>query len=214
MMNSIKKLLKQTALYRLYYERKYDEYWKRLSDSDDSYRGPIIERHIKKNGVGAELGVLKGTFTNVLLHRLQPKELHLIDPWYMLSAEWDWKMDYPSTIDALRDILKRFKKEIEDRKVFVHVRDDVQALREFPDHYFDWVYLDSSHRYDHTVAELEVLRHKVKPDGIISGDDWRADESHIHHGVYKAVNEFIAEHGYEIVHVEVESGQWFIRSKR
>lgn len=209
-MSGIKNLLKQTAIYRLYYEKKYNEFWQRITDNDNNYRGPIIEKYLPKNAVGVELGVLKGNFTSVLFNRLTPKELHVIDPWYLLSAEWDWKMDYPSTIDALCDVLKRFKKEIEERKIVVHVQDDLKALKEFQDNYFDWVYLDSSHHYEHTVAELELLRFKVKPEGIISGDDWRSDSSHIHHGVYKAVNEFMVKYDYKLIYADDSSGQWFI----
>lgn len=209
-MSGIKNLLKQTGIYRLYYEKKYNEFWQRITDSHDSYRGPIIEKYLPKNAVGAELGVLKGNFSSVLLRRLSPKELHLIDPWYLLSAEWDWKMDYPSTVDALCDILKRYKKQIEERKIVVHVQDDIKALKEFPDGYFDWVYIDSSHHYNHTVAELELLRKKVKPDGIISGDDWCSDITHIHHGVYKAVNEFMIKYDYTLIYADDSNLQWFI----
>jgi hypothetical protein len=55
------------------------------------------------------------------------------------------------------------------------------------------------------------LKNKVKGDGVIFGDDWRPDPSHRHHGVYKAVNEFIEENGYELIYASEENLQWFIK---
>jgi hypothetical protein len=38
----------------------------------------------------------------------------------------------------------------------------------------------------------------VKSSVIFCGDDWRPDPNHMHHGVYKAVNEFILKYNYEL----------------
>lgn len=73
------------------------------------------------------------------------------------------------------------------------------------------MYIDSSHAYDHTVEELEILKFKVKSDGIICGDDWRPDPNHRHHGVCKAVNEFLEKEGYELLYANEENLQWFIK---
>jgi hypothetical protein len=95
--------------------------------------------------------------------------------------------------------------------VLVHVADDRAALREFPDAYFDWVYVDTSHQYQHTRDELTLLDLKVKPDGVISGDDWQPDPGHRHHGVCKAVTELVSTGRYTLVAVDAASGQWAIR---
>ncbi|MFA7116561.1 MAG: class I SAM-dependent methyltransferase [Bacteroidales bacterium] len=177
----------------------------------NSIRGPIIEKYIPKGGVGAECGVFKGHFSRILLTRTEPKELHLVDPWYFLDAEWSWSPKNKSTVDALRDVLWCFKKEINNKKVIVDVRDDLDLLKDCPDGYFDWVYIDSSHAYDHTVKELVLLKKKVKSSGIICGDDWRPDIHHRHHGVYKAVNEFISENKYQLIYANDQNLQWFIK---
>jgi hypothetical protein len=51
----------------------------------------------------------------------------------------------------------------------------------------------------------------VKSSGIISGDDWRPDPNHIHHGVYKALNEFILKYNYELIYADDKNLQWFIK---
>ncbi len=176
----------------------------------DRERVRFVEKMLPKNGVGAELGVFKGQFTPFLLRHATPVKLHLIDPWYMLTDYWHWGTGNRSTVEAVVELLKTWKKEIERQQIVVHIGDDRDILPTFPDQYFDWVYVDSSHDYDHTAAELAVLKSKVKADGIIAGDDWRPDPANRHHGVYKAVNEFVRDHAYEIIYESAEDGQWAI----
>jgi SAM-dependent methyltransferase len=74
--------------------------------------------------------------------------------------------------------------------VITHVGDDCEILETFPNGYFDWVYLDTSHRYEETVRELEVISRKVKPDGFIAGDDWMDDPKDVNGGAGVAIYEF------------------------
>jgi SAM-dependent methyltransferase len=173
-------------------------------------RGQIIVGLLPKYGVGAELGVFRGQFSPYLFLHTNAVKLHLIDPWFFLTAHWSWAIGNKSTVDAVRKILKRWQKEIEEQKIFVHIGDDREVLKTFPDGYFDWVYLDSSHQYEHTAEELFILKDKVKPKGIIAGDDWRPDPKHRHHGVYKAVTEFRKQYGYSIIYSDHKNRQWAI----
>ena len=108
-------------------------------------------------------------------------------------------------------VLKTFKKELEEERVLVHVGYDLQILKTFPDQYFDWVYIDSSHAYKHTRDELSIVAGKVKDEGVIGGDDWRPEPGHKHHGVYKAVNEFVASGKYRVIYSDRDNLQWAIR---
>jgi hypothetical protein len=161
--------------------------------------------------VGAELGVLHGNFSRILLEYTQARELHLIDPWYLLTDEWPWASGNPSTVDALVKVLKENRDEIHEGRMVVHVQDDLEALERFDDDYFDWVYVDSSHAYEHTRRELDILLDKVKDDGVIGGDDWRPDPSHRHHGVFRAVSEFLERHGFDLLYASEDDLQWFIK---
>jgi len=171
----------------------------------------FIQQVLPKNCIGAEIGVFKGHLSPILLENTKASKLHLIDPWYFFKTHWNWAQGNQSTIDALRKILLDFKEEIENGRVKVHVGDDRQVLLTFPDQYFDWVYIDTTHQYEHTKQELQILASKVKDDGIISGDDWRPDPNHHHHGVYKAVNEFIADGKYSIIYSNDKNLQWAIK---
>jgi hypothetical protein len=87
---------------------------------------------LPKNGIGAELGVFKGQFSPMLMRYAKPKELHLIDPWYLLTNNWHWGGGNRSTVDAVINIFKVWKKEIEMKHVFIHIGDDRQILTSFP----------------------------------------------------------------------------------
>jgi hypothetical protein len=177
----------------------------------DDPRAAFVRKVLPKHGVGAELGVFRGHFSPVLFAEASPTCLHLVDPWYLLTPRWHWGTGDRSTVNALRRILKRWKREIEAGRVVVHVGDDRDVLRSFADGQLDWAYIDSSHAYEHTRDELRLLHDKVSPGGVIAGDDWQPDPSHQHHGVHRAVQEFAAESGYEIIYAEAVDRQWAIR---
>ncbi len=90
---------------------------------------------------------------------------------------------------------------------FIYVGNDVEYLKTFSDRYFDWVYIYSSHEYDHTKDELEVLNNKIKENGIICGHDWHNDETHIHYGVTKAVVKFCDSYNWKLIYVNKHM-QW------
>lgn len=207
----MKQLLKKTFLYKYYYNYKVRKALEKEHLYNRKNRGELMKKYLPENGIGAELGVLNGQFSRVLLDCCSPKELHLIDPWYFLDSHWSWASGNDSTVDAVIIVLKQNKKEIEQKRMFVHIEDDLVVLERFSDHYFDWIYIDSSHQYMHTVMELEIIKNKIKPDGIICGDDWQPDPNHRHHGVYKAVNEFIEKENYSLIYANSDNLQWFIK---
>ncbi len=169
-----------------------------------------------KHSVGAEIGVFKGEFSVLIAQIVQPKKLHLIDVWWKLFGEHypDWgdytdfgKLKTKDAFDNAKNLLAGFD------GVSFHVDNSIDCLNSFENNYFDWVYLDSSHSYEDTHRELEVLRSKVKKDGLIAGHDWQPDPSHRHHGVFKAINEFMKKHNYELVKIDSHF-QWCIRKAK
>ncbi|MEJ7591897.1 MAG: class I SAM-dependent methyltransferase [Planctomycetaceae bacterium] len=177
-------------------------------------RRAFVDQIIPKGGIGAELGVHKGYFTQLLLDVTRPQRLHLVDPWYLLSSEWVWAGGNQSTTDAVRGIIKCYAKQLVDGICVLNISDDLEFLTGLPDRYFDWVYVDTSHEYEHTQKELQILQHKVKFDGVISGDDWQTDPSHHHHGVCKAICEFLDASPFELIYGGDNDKQWAIRRKK
>jgi Methyltransferase domain len=170
-------------------------------------RWRLLER-MPRSAVCAEVGVYKGDFTRDILRVAKPRELHLIDPWWTLQGRYE---DFWAEERDTRAVYRQVESiAAEHAACEIHVGTSQQILPRFPDGFFDWVYLDSSHVYDQTVEELELLRRKVKPSGVIAGHDWEPDPKHVFHGVYRAVDEFCDRYGWELWWTDIYT-QWAIR---
>ncbi len=145
---------------------------------------------LPKNSIGAEMGVDEGEFSKAVLRVVRPKKLYLIDSW---DSERFGESKHTSVQDEFRSEINLGRIEI--LRGYSH-----QTLGQFPDHYFDWVYIDTDHTYRNTKLELEVSLRKVKKDGVIAGHDYVEGNatSGVRYGVLQAVDDFCLEHGWEI----------------
>jgi hypothetical protein len=169
---------------------------------------------LPRNSIGAEIGVFRGQWTRAILDVVAPKELHLIDGWWAIFGEFfPWPLEHTGgaplrTRTAYEDARRVAAEHEGGRAAVFHVEDDVECLRGFEDGYFDWVYLDTTHEYAHTVRELDALRCKIKRGGLITGHDWQPDPSHPHHGVCRAVREFCGKYGWRLLDLDDWFTQW------
>ena len=142
--------------------------------------------------------------------------MYFIDPWWKEFGsrypDWGLYSDYGrlSTVAAHRVASQRIKRHAHETRVEILVEYSTKFLPRVPDGHFDWIYLDSTHSYEGTRAELSALRAKVKSGGIVAGDDWRNDLAHPHAGVAKAVKEAVEEKKYELIAI-MPALQWAIR---
>jgi predicted O-methyltransferase YrrM len=75
--------------------------------------------------------------------------------------------------------------------VQVHRLPSAEAALRFPDGHFDFVYIDGDHHEQKVREDLAAWGPKVRPGGIIGGDDYGL-EGWWHDGVTRAVEEFVA----------------------
>jgi len=177
---------------------------------------------LPKESVGIELGVVKGTFSEQIIKVVRPRELHLVDLWWLEHGEYFPNLGSLTdhgrlkTKDAYDNVMRMAKQYSARTNVIVHVGDDLEYLRTLPDGYLDWAYIDTTHEYEHTWCELEILRDKVKTGGLITGHDWQEDPNHMYHGVYQAVKHFCATYGWKVILVANTAGigQWAIQQRR
>jgi predicted O-methyltransferase YrrM len=64
----------------------------------------------------------------------------------------------------------------------------LDASTKFPDGYFHFVFVDSSHKYSQTKAEIRLWQHKLLHDGVLAGHDIFSSENK---EVAQAVKEII-----------------------
>jgi len=150
-----------------------------------------------KNGIGAEIGVWKGEFSEQLLKGAQPQTLYLIDPWVVRDDPTHRKAWYgadraPDIEDTYQNVLDRFANERAAGTVIVKRGSSHDILPEFPDGHFDFIYIDGDHEYSAVRKDCFLAFDKVRVGGFICGDDyamkgWWGD------GVVRAFHELIAE---------------------
>jgi hypothetical protein len=148
-----------------------------------------------ESSIGAEIGVDKGEFSRQIVDIVKPRKFHLIDCW-----------DSERYSDSYNHVITNLKKEIQSGTVEINRGLSVDVLNSFPDEYFDWVYIDTSHSYEVTKAELELSHKKIRKGGIISGHDYVMGSwvGQVRYGVIEAVYEFCVNQDYEIIGLSTE----------
>jgi predicted O-methyltransferase YrrM len=119
--------------------------------------------------------------------------LHLIDPWEF-QGEFPERMYGGSVAKSQRD-MDLIYSDVEKRfsnyeNIILNRGRSEEILHQFHDGYFDWVYIDGNHYYDYVTKDLDLCFLKVKPGGIIAGDDYTWGEEH-GFPVKRAVHDFI-----------------------
>jgi hypothetical protein len=146
------------------------------------YGRHFLLEEMPKGSVCAEIGVLRGDFSEQILQVVEPKQLHLIDPWH--EPEHD-------ILHA--EVSDKFKSQVETGQVVIHRARSQDIYDRFADSLFDWIYVDGRHSYNGVKADLDLYYPKVKMYGFITGDDYRFVEKR--RGLRDAVAE-IAEKYY------------------
>jgi hypothetical protein len=170
---------------------------------------------IPNNSVGAELGVFTGLFSSLLARDRRIKKITFVDPWWEAFGshypDWGAYSDYGrvSTRNAYETANIRIGRAALPNRI-VEIGYSYEWLAAQPDKSLDWVYLDSTHNYEGTKRELDLLKSKISDTGLILGDDWQMQRSHIHHGVCLAVNECLKASNFELI-IAGDRSQWALR---
>lgn len=142
----------------------------------------------------------------------RPRELHLIDGWWELYGERfpDWGAYTKYGTLETRTAFDEARRRTRGMPVRFHVGDDLDILPTLEDRVLDWVYLDTSHEYEHTLKELKLLDRKVS--GVIMGDDWRAEPlaDDPNAGAARAVRAFCECSGWSLLDPDLGFQQWAI----
>lgn len=174
-------------------------------------RAEFVSSLIKPGDVGAEIGVCYGIFAYHTLLQKQPLKLYLIDPWeYGLQkdVELDPTAEKQAIVDACYKIVCDLFSPYANVEILRKKSEDAAIF--FPDHFFDYVYIDGEHSYDAVKRDLSNYSPKVKVGGYLIGDDYGWT------GVAPAVQEFLSEHQDEFFllsdpYLENTGGQFAIR---
>lgn len=152
-------------------------------------------RDVPKDGICAELGVLKGDYSEQILFHCRPKLLYLVDIFTGQVPSADQDGNNFEVVD-MGDRIWRLGKRFEDKPVEIVKSDAAQWLFSLRPGSLDFCYIDTSHEYEATQMELSGAQHAVRTGGIIAGHDY---DWNCFPGVVSAVNEFC-----EMRHMEAD----------
>ena len=158
---------------------------------------------LSKRGIVAEIGVARGAFSESIIRACEPIELHLIDPWQQIPDAPNAHLDphnVPNDQAELRynAVCEKFR-----GRAIIHRGMSWDVLPQFPDDYFDWVYIDGDHRYEAIKRDLELCARKSR---IIAGHDYTEScfARSLCFGVKRAVDEFLLTGEWVMTHLTEE----------
>ncbi len=174
--------------------------WKVMLRIGFDRRGFLLEM-FPRGSSGAEVGVWQGDFSARILAAVKPARFHLIDP-------WKFNPDFPARaygggiarsqgdMDAIYEgVVERFAGRSE---VEIHRQTSLDAAAGFPDESLDWIYIDGDHSEEAVYLDLERYFPKIKPGGLITGDDYDWVSKDGERAVENAVGRFLEEFPVEI----------------
>ena len=131
---------------------------------------------------GAEIGVERGRFSEILCKAIPDLKLICVDPWGVYGYNSAEKMDvvYQHALNRLKNFNIEFKR-----------MKSVDAAKEVPDGSLDFVYVDALHEFDNVMIDIITWAPKVRIGGIVSGHDYTIQYTY---GVINAVQAYVRVH--------------------
>jgi hypothetical protein len=146
--------------------------------------------YMPKNAITAEIGVAIGGFSSEILKRMNPQKFYALD----LFDNYGWFKQLPDS--EKQDFThktyyeNKFKNYIDNGIMEVRQGLSWDLIAEFPDDYFDYIYLDACHVYETAKRDINAILPKIKNGGIFAFNDY-GYRTGTCFGTYRAINDFI-----------------------
>ena len=120
---------------------------------------------------GAEIGVDRGEYSEVLCKANHELQLFGIDPWR--STEYEkGKSGVDEEQKYFDTVYEEAKKKLELYNCKIIKKGSMEAVKDFDDNSLDFVYIDANHDFVNITNDLHFWLKKVRPGGIVSGHDY------------------------------------------
>jgi hypothetical protein len=155
-----------------------------------------------RGGTVAEVGVMYGDFSEVILQAIEPELFVAIDRFNFHNAPVIWGKPSATKFQGMthREFYeKRFSER--GRQVRCEEGDSYEVLSRYPDRTFQMIYVDAGHDYESVRRDADLAKQKIKPDGILIFNDY-IRYSHYedsYYGIIPVVNELVVNQGFEVV---------------
>ena len=131
----------------------------------------LINKHSYKRIV--EIGVWRGELSKMIIEQCNPEYFMMVDP---LLVEYNHFEGYsctmgekPKTQAQLNKISEHLEKYDADFKRMT----SLEASQLVSEESVDFVFIDGLHTYDAVKEDIELWLPKIKPGGMLSGDDFK-----------------------------------------
>ena len=160
---------------------------------------------------GAEIGVDRGAFSEILCKANPKLQLFSIDPWSTAPFE-----NPIYSAKSMQGQYERHRQDAEHRLSNYNCRiirkESLEAVKGFADNSLDFVYIDANHNFINIASDIYRWEKKVKIGGFVSGHDYHhfppARDNHVKHIVDAYVQAFEINPYFELGQDRYHSWFW------
>jgi len=122
---------------------------------------------------GAEIGVLKGDYSEILCQTLPEAKIYSIDPWVYYPVYKNFRRS--DTYEPLYQVAKEKLAQYPNNTIIR--KSSMEAVEDFEDESLDFVFIDADHRFRYVADDIDEWSKKVRTGGIIAGHDFGRSHS-------------------------------------
>lgn len=119
--------------------------------------------------IGAEIGVERGLYSDVLLQKNKRLVLSSVDAWTAYSEYRDHVTQ--EKLDGIMQEAAVLLSKYGDRSLMIKGF-STDIVKQFADNSLDFVYIDGNHEFRHVVEDIAMWSKKVRAGGIVAGHDY------------------------------------------
>ena len=136
------------------------------------------QAHFNQTGRAAEIGVFRGDFAMKNVEKWKGV-YYAIDSWGFRTVDvvkpgrWQDKNTKSNTTneDNYRATERKLRRVAGSRAILIR-GESLKVVNDFPDGFFDWLYIDALHSRAAVTQDLRAWWRKLRPGGLFSGDDY------------------------------------------
>lgn len=177
---------------------------------------PELLDRLNLTGIGVEVGVQYGKYSEHILLHSGLSLLISVDPWKHYADGYgndsaNFEQDKQDRIYAEACVrLEQF----DERSVVLRMESQT-AARLFAPGTFDVVYLDANHSYESVRDDIAAWWPLIKPGGVLAGHDYVSEDrkreiDRPYYGVKRAVDEFVQREGLELYITGEDYPTWIV----
>ena len=152
---------------------------------------------LPKHSIGAELGVFKGQFSDVILEVVKPSMLYLFDKFPKRARSGDKDGNNIEQVNLLEYYENVLVPKYRNMPNVTLLKLPTSEAERFADGHLDWCYIDADHSFEGVMKDLNLMKRKVKKGGWVMGHDFTPRTI----GVLRAVEQFLSDNNLEMQYI-------------